>query len=458
MESNIYTLVRVFAVATDDQKATIHGRLAAYAFKAIKSRNLFIPNRNGSKLDRNTSRYRPEPDPTWAEAEVAALKYCQEYQRKGDEFLTKIGLGTFAIRHVINRLRWLNAACRRGIELQILSEPLYDDNGALLRETMTDYLVDEDSEGLTPGDDVITVKTGKQKKLHDVEGIQRIIDRHLAKVVPPDSLETAQSVVETVAADPAVTKGEITAGVAAMRKVSRQQARANLRKLQRIMADGRKAGVEAMIELHRELEPKRLSPHCLIVPPDAFVFVRDDEEDHAGRTPHDGFLFVPKDLSLMFDTTLGVLGIGQIIRDAARTGKIDLVIFDPFRRMLHGDENSSAVTAALWRQLDEWGREFHCAFAFSHHIVKPPRDGQSKLDETSPFAGRGSGDIFAGGDAFINVVPVSKRKMAHSHPLKLYFQTKRAAPICPVNLRLDIPPGTIHFEGFVFGKPLAGGE
>jgi RecA-family ATPase len=191
-------------------------------------------------------------------------------------------------------------------------------------------------------------------------------------------------------------------------------------------------------------------------------FAQEDTEDDlqdrltlmkcAGRVPNDFFWLAPKNLGMMLDTPAGIMEIEGIISDAS---PVDLVIFDPFRRMLRGDENSSAVTAGLWRQLDEWGRKFKCAFAFSHHIVKPPHEKGSKFDETSPFAGRGSGDIFAGG-AFVNVVPAPVHTaMAKSHPLRLHFQTKRAAPIAPVNLRLDIPPGTVSFQGFATGRPVS---
>jgi RecA-family ATPase len=181
---------------------------------------------------------------------------------------------------------------------------------------------------------------------------------------------------------------------------------------------------------------------------DRLVLMRD-----AGRVPTQNLWFRPKDLSLVLDTAEGILGIEQVIRNAA---PVDLVIFDPLRRMLHGDENSSAVTAGLWRQLDLWGREFNCGFAFAHHTVKPPREKGSKFDETSPFAGRGSGDLFGGGDAFIVVNPISQRAIQHRHPLRLNFESKRAAPLSPVNVSLNIPPGTVVFDDFAIGRPMAG--
>ncbi len=195
-------------------------------------------------------------------------------------------------------------------------------------------------------------------------------------------------------------------------------------------------------------------------------FAQEDTEDDiqdritmmhdAGRESTSNILFVPKDLSLLIDTENGGENIKTIIADVA---PIDLVIFDPLRRTLQGDENSSAVIASVFRKLEMLGSQFNCSFLFSHHTVKPsqaPGKNGRKTDLTDPFAGRGSGDIFGGGDAFVNVVAQGKHtEMAKTRPLKLYFSTKRAAPICPVNMRLSIPPGLVVFEGFTQGKPLA---
>ncbi len=178
---------------------------------------------------------------------------------------------------------------------------------------------------------------------------------------------------------------------------------------------------------------------------DRLILMRD-----GGRVPNDNLLFRPKDLSLVLDSQEGKLRIGSLIAAA----QPDLVIFDPFRRMLLGDENSSAVTAALWRQLDEWGRKYNCSFVFSHHVVKPSKD--KGYDQTSPFAGRGSGDLYGGGDAFVNVMPQPLRtRMQHTHKLDLYFETKRGAPICPVRVSLPLPPGVVVFDDFLLGQGAA---
>jgi RecA-family ATPase len=185
---------------------------------------------------------------------------------------------------------------------------------------------------------------------------------------------------------------------------------------------------------------------------------QDDLQDRLlvlNRELPDNLWAMPKDLGLLLDTPEGVQQTESIIAGVhAEMGGLDLVIFDPFRRVLRGDENSSAVTASLWRQLDEWGRKFKTAFLFAHHIAKPPKDKDARFDETSPFAGRGSGDIFGGADAFVNVVEQGKRtELAHRLPLRLHFKSKRAAPVAPVNLVLDIPNGAIEFLGFATGRP-----
>jgi len=201
----------------------------------------------------------------------------------------------------------------------------------------------------------------------------------------------------------------------------------------------------------------------MFVPPKPMrvvYFTQEDAEDdiqdrielmvNGGRSPQSNVLISPKDLKLMLSTSEGCQAIQRELDDVM---PFDLVLFDPMRRMHNWDENDSSKMAELWRVLDVIHRRYNCASIFSHHIIKPPTAKGSKFNLASPFAARGSGDIYGGGDAFINVVPTWKsgqtgRRPGTSRSLVLHLQTKRGQPLDPIKLNVDLTQGKVAFAGF----------
>ena len=172
----------------------------------------------------------------------------------------------------------------------------------------------------------------------------------------------------------------------------------------------------------------------------------------AGWQTNRNIYFVPKNLKLSFDE-LGLPLLMSEINQAAQDGPIDLVGFDPMRRMYRGNENDSETIAGLWKVLDTVHERFNCSTWFNHHIVKPPRDSNSSWDETSPFAGRGSGDIYGGGDAFINIVQRHTRgRPKNMRLLDFHFETKRGGELSPVTLNVNFLTGELSFVGFCEGR------
>ena len=138
---------------------------------------------------------------------------------------------------------------------------------------------------------------------------------------------------------------------------------------------------------------------------------------------------------------------------AAQAAPLDLVILDPLRRVLQGDESNSERIAEIWRKLDNWSKEFNCSFVVAHHVVKPPRQKGEHYDASSPYVSRGSSDIYAGADAFINVVPGKQRgQPTKGRLLELHFTTKRSREISPVSVRVNFETGGVEFVEFLNGR------
>lgn len=190
-------------------------------------------------------------------------------------------------------------------------------------------------------------------------------------------------------------------------------------------------------------------------------FTQEDTEDdvqdrtdlmmNAGRLPNRNFWIVPKDLHLSLDEKEGLGRIQSeldaVVRDA---GPIDLILFDPMRRLHRGDENSSEIMAKLWQLLDILHQRYNCAVIFSHHIVKPPTAKGSTFDVTNPYAARGSGDLYGGGDAFINVSPQNTHgRSTTQRLLHLHFETKRGKALTAIEVSIDFATGGVIFNGFV---------
>jgi RecA-family ATPase len=163
---------------------------------------------------------------------------------------------------------------------------------------------------------------------------------------------------------------------------------------------------------------------------------------------------VPKDLSIGFGERDRKVKLAEELRQVqSKSGPIDLVMFDPMRRMHKGNENDSQVIVDLWNQLDALHADYNCGTLFSHHVVKPPKDATVIMDLTSPYMARGSGDIYGGGDAFINVVPSKSRGgIAGYCPdyriLDLHFESKRSAPVQPSRVKVSFETGKVSFMEF----------
>jgi hypothetical protein len=204
----------------------------------------------------------------------------------------------------------------------------------------------------------------------------------------------------------------------------------------------------------------------LFVPKQAMrtvYFFQEDEEDDfqdraglmtaAGRLPNDNFWFVPKNLQMTLDSETGIELIQRELSAASEVAPIDLVIFDPLRRVLHGDESNSEKIAEVWRTLDAWSKAFNCSFIVAHHVVKPPRQQGSHYDAASPYVSWGSSDIYAGADAFVNVVPGKQRgQPTKGRLLQLHFTSKRSKEISPVTVKVNFETGNVEFQGFLNGR------
>jgi RecA-family ATPase len=164
----------------------------------------------------------------------------------------------------------------------------------------------------------------------------------------------------------------------------------------------------------------------------------------AGRPPNDRVWIVPKNLNMVLDTPEGRKLIEDELDSVRETaGAIDLVMFDPMRRMHHGEENDSATIAKLWRVIDIIHSRYDCATLISHHVKKPPSD-RSGHDPTDPFEGRGSGDIYGGGDAFGMVVPGKLAPDGKSwRQVIVHFESKRGEQMPPAELRVDFTTGRV---------------
>jgi RecA-family ATPase len=166
----------------------------------------------------------------------------------------------------------------------------------------------------------------------------------------------------------------------------------------------------------------------------------------AGRVPNLNFWYQPKNMELMLDNGPGELKIMGVLEQMK---PVDLVMLDPMRRMHAYDENDSEHMARIWRSVNNIEKRFNCACLFSHHVVKP---SDHSAAESDPYSARGSGDIFGGADAFINVVPRSVRgnpnKGRLTQPVTCHFEIKRGRPLVPIDLTVDFQTGLVNFDGF----------
>jgi RecA-family ATPase len=201
---------------------------------------------------------------------------------------------------------------------------------------------------------------------------------------------------------------------------------------------------------------ERLKP---VRPMRTVYFTQEDSEDNidarvkahlgAGRRPSDGVWVVPKNLNLKLDTAEGRRRIQEeidTVREAA--GAVDLVMFDPMRRIHNGNENDSETIAEMWDVIDRIHNRYDCATLISHHTVKPPRGDQREgYDPTDPYTGRGSGDIYGGGDAFVVVVPGAMAGDRMSRRVGAYFESKREQQMAPAMLNVEFGTGRVKHLG-----------
>lgn len=186
-------------------------------------------------------------------------------------------------------------------------------------------------------------------------------------------------------------------------------------------------------------------------------FTQEDTEDNihdrvtahfkTGRRPNDRLWVVPKNLNIGFDTDSGRLAMQKELDEVVeKAGPIDLVCFDPMRRMHRGDENDSVTIAKMWDVLDRIHRRYGCATLISHHTKKPPSD-RANYDPSDPFEARGSGDIYGGGDAFVNVVPGKQTIDPPGRKIAVYFESKRGKPLQPALLKVSFSTGQVEWLG-----------
>jgi RecA-family ATPase len=165
------------------------------------------------------------------------------------------------------------------------------------------------------------------------------------------------------------------------------------------------------------------------------------------RKPNDNIWIVPKNLNIKLDTPVGIEIVKRELDDVARCGQIDLVIFDPMRRIHDGEENDSTTIAKLWHRIEALHNDYGCATLITHHIAKPPNDREG-YDPTDPYHGRGSGDIYGGGDAFVMVVPGAMAPDGKSwRRLGAYFESKRGEQIPPAELKVWLKTGQVEYVG-----------
>lgn len=207
-------------------------------------------------------------------------------------------------------------------------------------------------------------------------------------------------------------------------------------------------------DLSEGLPPWGLSQLKPSRPMRTVYFTQEDTEDDidmrikahfcGGREPNDRFWVVPKNLSIKLDTNDGRRLVEKELDSVVeKAGPIDLVMFDPMRRIHNGNENDSETIAKIWDVVDKIHRRYGCGVVISHHITKPPRDKEG-YDPSDPFNGRGSGDIYGGGDAFMVVVPREMAKDKTWRKVDVYFESKRAQEMEPAPLKVHFKTGVVE--------------
>ena len=167
----------------------------------------------------------------------------------------------------------------------------------------------------------------------------------------------------------------------------------------------------------------------------------------ANRADNNRLWIVPKNLAIKLDASEGRRIVERELDGVAeKAGAIDLVMFDPMRRIHNGNENDSETIAKIWDVLDRIHRRYGCSVIVSHHITKPPREKEG-YDPTDAFNGRGSGDIYGGGDAFVVVVPGMMSPDKTWRKVGVHFESKRAQEMEARQLKVHFGTGRIENIG-----------
>jgi RecA-family ATPase len=174
----------------------------------------------------------------------------------------------------------------------------------------------------------------------------------------------------------------------------------------------------------------------------------------AGRTATDKLWFVSKNMEMTIDNIKGQNLITKELEQAVKSGPIDLIAFDTARALHFRDENSSEIWAKIYRALNYYQARYNAATILTHHMIKSTAEN---YDASNPAYSRGSGHIFGGADAFINVVPLNPKETgAKIKKQRLHFTSRRSLAITPLTVNVDLNNGRATFDGFRTGRPKGG--
>ncbi len=169
-----------------------------------------------------------------------------------------------------------------------------------------------------------------------------------------------------------------------------------------------------------------------------------------GRPATDKLWIVSKNMEMTIDNTKGQNLITKELEQAVKSGPIDLIAFDTARALHFRDENSSEIWAKIYKVLNFYQARYNAATILTHHMIKSTAEN---YDASNPAYSRGSGHIFGGADAFINVVPLNPRDETKIKKQRLYFTSRRALAITPLTVNVNLINGRATFDGFRTGRP-----
>ncbi len=171
---------------------------------------------------------------------------------------------------------------------------------------------------------------------------------------------------------------------------------------------------------------------------------------NAGRPATDKLWIVSKNMEMTVDTIKGQNLITKELEQAVKSGPIDLIAFDTARALHFRDENSSEIWAKIYKVLNFYQARYNAATLLTHHMIKSTVEN---YDASNPAYSRGSGHIFGGADAFINVVPLNPRDESKIKRQRLYFTSRRALAITPLTVNVNLVTGRAAFDSFGTGRP-----